>query len=138
VRLCVLVGQMVESDGSEEAAEAVENLLESYFMQIDGTYDRLVSICSFPLLVLVALLHELHCNLTASTTKSSPYLNTAPWLGCLRVCPSSMTALSPYVISAPCFGCLGVCPSLQTDRSVLRHVHASYARLVQVVSPLYS
>ena len=37
-------GQVVESDGSEEAAEAVENLLESYFMQIDGTYDRLVSI----------------------------------------------------------------------------------------------
>ena len=35
---------MIESDGSEEAAEAVENLLESYFMQIDGTYDRLVSI----------------------------------------------------------------------------------------------
>lgn len=42
---------MVESDGSEEAAEAVENLLESYFMQIDGTYDRLVSICKLsPLL----------------------------------------------------------------------------------------
>jgi len=40
-------GQIVESDGSEEAAEAVENLLESYFMQIDGTYDRLVSICEF-------------------------------------------------------------------------------------------
>ena len=37
-------GQVIESDGSEEAAEAVENLLESYFMQIDGTYDRLVSI----------------------------------------------------------------------------------------------
>ncbi|KAL3130372.1 hypothetical protein ABBQ38_008198 [Trebouxia sp. C0009 RCD-2024] len=37
-------GQFIESDGSEEAAEAVENLLESYFMQIDGTYDRLVSI----------------------------------------------------------------------------------------------
>ena len=51
-RECVLVaGQMVESDGSEEAAEAVENLLESYFMQIDGTYDRLVSICKLsPLL----------------------------------------------------------------------------------------
>jgi hypothetical protein len=56
--LCVLVGQMVESDGSEEAAEAVENLLESYFMQIDGTYDRLVSICNCPLLVLAALLHN--------------------------------------------------------------------------------
>lgn len=37
-------GLAAESDGSEEAAEAVENLLESYFMQIDGTYDRLVSI----------------------------------------------------------------------------------------------
>ena len=44
----VLAGQFVESDGSEEAAEAVENLLESYFMQIDGTYDRLVSICKLP------------------------------------------------------------------------------------------
>ena len=40
-----LAGLAAESDGSEEAAEAVENLLESYFMQIDGTYDRLVSIC---------------------------------------------------------------------------------------------
>ncbi|KAL0020272.1 hypothetical protein WJX79_008274 [Trebouxia sp. C0005] len=40
-------GQMAESDGSEEAAEAVENLLESYFMQIDGTYDRLVSISEY-------------------------------------------------------------------------------------------
>ena len=38
----------MESDGSEEAAEAVENLLESYFMQIDGTYDRLVSIGELP------------------------------------------------------------------------------------------
>lgn len=36
--------QVIESDGSEEAAEAVENLLESYFIQIDSTYDRLVSI----------------------------------------------------------------------------------------------
>ncbi len=63
----------MESDGSEEAAEAVENLLESYFMQIDGTYDRLVSICSFPLLVLVALLHDFHCKLMASTTKSTPH-----------------------------------------------------------------
>ena len=36
--------QIIESDGSEEAAEAVENLLESYFIQIDSTYDRLVSI----------------------------------------------------------------------------------------------
>lgn len=43
--LCDVVGLAAESDGSEEAAEAVENLLESYFMQIDGTYDRLVSIC---------------------------------------------------------------------------------------------
>lgn len=45
-KLCVddHAGQVIESDGSEEAAEAVENLLESYFMQIDGTYDRLVSI----------------------------------------------------------------------------------------------
>ena len=48
----------MESDGSEEAAEAVENLLESYFMQIDGTYDRLVSICNCPLFVVAALLHE--------------------------------------------------------------------------------
>ena len=40
-----VAGLAAESDGSEEAAEAVENLLESYFMQIDGTYDRLVSIC---------------------------------------------------------------------------------------------
>ena len=62
---------MVESDGSEEAAEAVENLLESYFMQIDGTYDRLVSICSFLLLVLLALSHDFHCNLTTPSTKSS-------------------------------------------------------------------
>ena len=36
--------QVIESDGSEEAAEAVENLLESYFIQIDSTFDRLVSI----------------------------------------------------------------------------------------------
>lgn len=43
-----VVGQALEGDGSEEAAEAVENLLESYFMQIDGTYDRLVSICKPP------------------------------------------------------------------------------------------
>ena len=28
---------------SEESIEAVENLLESYFMQIDSLYDRLVS-----------------------------------------------------------------------------------------------
>ena len=34
----------LETDGTEEAAEAVENLLESYFMQIDSTYDRLISI----------------------------------------------------------------------------------------------
>ena len=32
----------VEED-SEESIEAVENLLESYFMQIDSLYDRLVS-----------------------------------------------------------------------------------------------
>lgn len=31
-------------DDSEESIEAVENLLESYFMQIDSSYDRLVSI----------------------------------------------------------------------------------------------
>ncbi|DBA74020.1 TPA: hypothetical protein ACH3X1_010841 [Trebouxia sp. C0004] len=65
-------GQMVESDGSEEAAEAVENLLESYFMQIDGTYDRLVSICSSPLLVLVALLHDFHSNLEKGRTSRQP------------------------------------------------------------------
>jgi len=58
---------MVESDGSEEAAEAVENLLESYFMQIDGTYDRLVSICNFPHLLLAAFLHDFHCKLMTST-----------------------------------------------------------------------
>lgn len=39
--------QVIESDGSEEAAEAVENLLESYFIQIDSTYDRLVSIADY-------------------------------------------------------------------------------------------
>jgi hypothetical protein len=33
-----------ENDDSEESIEAVENLLESYFMQIDASYDRLVSI----------------------------------------------------------------------------------------------
>ena len=33
----------VEND-NEESIEAVENLLESYFMQIDASYDRLVSI----------------------------------------------------------------------------------------------
>ena len=49
---------MAESDGSEEAAEAVENLLESYFMQIDGTYDRLVSICKFHLSLVLALSPE--------------------------------------------------------------------------------
>ena len=47
----LVAGQVVESDGSEEAAEAVENLLESYFMQIDGTYDRLVSICKLSALL---------------------------------------------------------------------------------------
>lgn len=46
-------GMAAESDGSEEAAEAVENLLESYFMQIDGTYDRLVSICEPSLAMLL-------------------------------------------------------------------------------------
>ncbi len=30
-------------EDSEESIEAVENLLESYFMQIDSLYDRLVS-----------------------------------------------------------------------------------------------
>lgn len=54
----VCAGQTVESDGSEEAAEAVENLLESYFMQIDGTYDRLVSICKFCMCTVLALSPE--------------------------------------------------------------------------------
>ena len=122
---------MVESDGSEEAAEAVENLLESYFMQIDGTYDRLVSICSFLLLVLLAFLHDFHCNLTTSSTKSSPYFITEPCLGWLRVCPSSITAVSPVIISASYFGWLGVRTSMQIGESVLRYAHASYARLLR-------
>ena len=32
-----------QEEDSEESIEAVENLLESYFMQIDSLYDRLVS-----------------------------------------------------------------------------------------------
>lgn len=59
---------MVESDGSEEAAEAVENLLESYFMQIDGTYDRLVSICKLsPLLSDCSADHKLGLRGSAGT-----------------------------------------------------------------------
>ena len=34
---------MPQEEDSEESIEAVENLLESYFMQIDSLYDRLVS-----------------------------------------------------------------------------------------------
>lgn len=33
---------------SEESIEAVENLLESYFMQVDSLYDRLVSMGELP------------------------------------------------------------------------------------------
>ena len=33
-----------QEDDMEESIEAVENLLESYFMQIDSSYDRLVSL----------------------------------------------------------------------------------------------
>jgi len=35
--------EMPNEEESEESIEAVENLLESYFMQIDSLYDRLVS-----------------------------------------------------------------------------------------------
>ena len=102
---------MVESDGSEEAAEAVENLLESYFMQIDGTYDRLVSICNFPLLVLVALLHDHHYNLMASSTKLLPHFITDPCLAALlhdfhcKLMASSTKSI-PYFITDLCLGSL--------------------------------
>ena len=33
-----------EENDMEESIEVVENLLESYFMQIDSSYDRLVSV----------------------------------------------------------------------------------------------
>lgn len=33
-----------DDNDTEESIEVVENLLESYFMQIDSSYDRLVSI----------------------------------------------------------------------------------------------
>ena len=72
----VHTGQVVESDGSEEAAEAVENLLESYFMQIDGTYDRLVSICKLPLLI-TAYLH-LFWVVAASCFCLSQHVNALP------------------------------------------------------------
>lgn len=36
-----------EENDMEESIEVVENLLESYFMQIDSSYDRLVSIGGF-------------------------------------------------------------------------------------------
>ena len=65
-------GQIVESDGSEEAAEAVENLLESYFMQIDGTYDRLVSICKLLFLFML--------------TVSSAYYSMIPRFACCCIC----------------------------------------------------
>lgn len=83
---------MVESDGSEEAAEAVENLLESYFMQIDGTYDRLVSIgqylcdsiSAFSILCVIAVaslaicltLHDLLDSQSVMDCTHSIYLNT--------------------------------------------------------------
>jgi len=35
--------ELPNEEESEESIEAVENLLESYFMQIDSLYDRLVS-----------------------------------------------------------------------------------------------
>ena len=42
------IGDAQVEDDSEESIEAVENLLESYFMQIDTSYDRLVSIGRSP------------------------------------------------------------------------------------------
>jgi magnesium transporter len=36
-----------DDDGDAEALETVENLLESYFMQVDAAYDRLVSMDEF-------------------------------------------------------------------------------------------
>ncbi len=35
---------MDEAEADAEALEAVENLLESYFVQIDGTFDKLEAI----------------------------------------------------------------------------------------------
>lgn len=37
-------GHSNEENDMEESIEVVENLLESYFMQIDSSYDRLVSV----------------------------------------------------------------------------------------------
>lgn len=41
VPYCTGDGERDEAEADAEALEAVENLLESYFVQIDGTFDKL-------------------------------------------------------------------------------------------------
>ena len=99
----------VEND-SEESIEAVENLLESYFMQIDASYDRLVSIgatqaqpapepcradgytCARPASLVAS------CWLTPRATAWCPRCPIArlPWLGPPRARTSCWPRISLY------------------------------------------